>query len=140
MKYEKRIANIKERYYAAKRALRPDMARSICDFLARRTTSGRLDIQNVNHNANFYGEQLAVLVEVDRNTGDMGWECINSIERRSEDEFICETDSGGTSSKYMQFNDLKNVYEFISTVEEELEGDNPTVRIENDALVCGEDD
>lgn len=138
MKYEKRIANIKERYYAAMRALRPDMARSICDFLARHTTSGRLDIQVINHNAEFYGEELDVLVEVDRNTGDMGWECVNSIERRREDEFICETDSGGASSKYMQFDDLESVYGFISTVEEELEGDNPAVRIENGILV--EDD
>lgn len=139
MKYEKRIANIKERYYAAIRALRSDVARSICDFLARHTTSGRLDIQVVNYNAEFYGEELDVLVEVDRHTGDMGWECVDKIERRSEDEFICETDSGSTSSKCMQFDDLKNVYEFVATVEEELEGDNPAVRIENDTLVEDDD-
>lgn len=140
MKYKQRIANIKERYYAAMRALRPDMARSICDFLARHTTGGCLGIQVVNYNADFYGEQLEVLVEVDRHTGDMGWECVNSIGRQSEDEFICETDSGSMSSKYMHFDDLNDVYEFIAFLEEELEGDNPTVRIENDALVCDEED
>lgn len=132
-------ANAKDKiktYYNVIIDVKKEAVEFIKGFLTRRSKNGKFTIDiDVEDNL----DPVRILVEVDRHTGDMGYEKIDGIELSENGQIYFETESNNTEINELLASDIVEIYEYLLYLDDESNWEESDIEIIDGTLILKEE-
>lgn len=123
-------------YYNVIIDVKKEAVEYIKSFLTKRGKNGKFTIDTDVEDTL---DPVRILVEVDRHTGDMGYEKVDSIELIENDQIYFETESNNTEINELLTSDIVDVYEYLLYLDNESHWEERNIEIVDGMLKLKEE-